>query len=373
MQHKTWVEIDLKQIEQNLLQINSLLSEKTQLMTVVKSNAYGHGLIEVAKVAKKSGAKWLGVDNLNEALAIKNTDIDLPVLILGHIVEARLHEAAENDFSFVAYNKSTIDALGGLDVPVKIHLKIETGTMRQGLFIKDLPDVLETIKKHQNIKLEGIYTHFADIEDTTDHSFAMEQLSKFKQALEMVKKEGIEPLAHTACSAAIILYPETHFDLVRLGLSMYGYWPSPQTIVSAKNAEKSIELFPALSWKTRIAQIKEIEAGTPIGYGQTEKAEASTRIAVIPVGYWDGYDRGLSGIGRVLIGGKRCKVVGRVCMNMCMVDVGHVEDLKIDDEVVLIGKQGNEEITIEEMAQKLGTINYEIISRINPLIPRIYM
>jgi len=373
MQHRTWVEIKSDSIESNIKQIEGILNKNIAIMAVIKSNAYGHGLIKIAKLAKKSGVKWLSVDSLNEALELKKANINLPILILGHIIEARLHEAAENNFSFVAYNKETIDALGDLDIPVKIHLKIETGTMRQGLYLKDLPEILEIIKKHPNIDIEGVYTHFANIEDTTDRSFAMEQLDEFKKAVKIIKEQKFDPLAHTACSAATILYPETHFNLVRVGLSMYGYWSSPQTIVSTKNTEKDINLLPALSWKTRIAQIKEAKAGTSIGYGLTEKTGSDTRIAVIPVGYWDGYDRGLSGIGRVLVDGKRCKIMGRICMNMCMIDVGHVENVKVDDEVVLIGKQGSEEVTVEELAQKLETINYEIISRINPLIQRIYL
>jgi alanine racemase len=244
--------------------------------------------------------------------------------------------------------------------------------MRQGVLLEDLEEFIRCARKSSNIIIEGIYTHFANIEDTTDHSFAKEQLRKFNQALQIAKELKIKPLAHTACSAALILFPETHFDIVRFGISMYGYWSSPQTLVSSKENKKSILLKPALSWKSVIAQIKNVKSGTSIGYGLMEKTNQDTKIAIVPVGYWDGYDRKLSSVGNVLIGGKRCKIIGRICMNMLMVDINHLPDVKIEDEVVLIGQQGEENITVEELAQKVGTINYEIITRINPLIPRIY-
>jgi len=228
------------------------------------------------------------------------------------------------------------------------------------------------IKKYPQINIEGIYTHYANIEDTTNHSYARQQLKRFKEAIELLKKNGIKiPLKHTACSAAVILFPETYFDMVRLGISMYGLWPSPETFVSAKEKSRKLNLEPALTWKTKIAQIKQIKAGTPISYGLTERVSQDSKIAVLPIGYWDGYDRKLSGIGNVLIRGRRCKVLGRVCMNMIIVDVSHISDVKLEDEVVLLGKQESEEITADELAQKIGTINYEVVTRINPLIPRI--
>jgi alanine racemase len=273
----------------------------------------------------------------------------------------------------VVYNKETLAELSKLKKTAKVHIKIETGTMRQGVFLEDLEDFIKCAKKSSNIIIEGIYTHFANIEDTTDHSFAREQLHKFNQALQIAKELKIKPMAHAACSAAFILFPETYFDAVRFGISMYGYWSSPQTIVSSKENKKNIILKPAISWKTIIVQIKKVNSNTPIGYGLTEKTTQDTKIAIIPVGYWDGYDRKLSSVGNVLIGGKRCKIIGRICMNMFMVDINHLSDVKVEDEVVLIGQQDEENITVEELAQKIGTINYEVITRINPLIPRIYI
>lgn len=373
MKYRTWLEIDSSSIIYNLKTARKLIGNKVQLMTVVKSNAYGHGIIEMSKCVVSEGIDWLGVDSLEEALLIRESGIKTPILVLGYIVKENLKKAVENDISIVAYNKETLAELSKLKKPAKIHIKVETGTMRQGVLLEDLEEFIRCAKKSSNLTIEGIYTHFANIEDTTDHSFAKEQLHKFNQALQIAKELKIKPLAHTACSAALILFPETHFDLVRFGISMYGYWSSPQTFISSREKKNNIELKTALSWKSVIAQIKNVKSSTPVGYGLMEKTNQDTKIAIVPVGYWDGYDRKLSSVGNVLVGGKRCKIIGRICMNMLMVDINHLPNVKVEDEVVLIGRQDEENITVEELAQKVGTINYEIITRINPLIPRIYI
>ena len=342
-------------------------------MAVVKANAYGHGLIEVAKIVSganpaKGGTSWLGVDSVDEAIKIRKAGIKAPILILGYTLLSRLKDVVKYDFRQVIYNKETIEKLQR----GKVHLKVETGTSRQGLEKDELLELAKFIKKYPQIEIEGIYTHYANIEDTTDHGYAQMQLKKFKEAVELLEKNNIKiPVKHTACSAAVILFPETYFDMVRLGISMYGLWPSKETFVSAQEKKRKIKLEPVLTWKTKIAQIKNIKAGAPISYGLTERLLQDSKIAILPVGYFDGYDRKLSGIGNVLIKGKRCKVLGRICMNMIMVDVGHIPNIKIEDEAVLLGKQGSEAITAEELAQKIGTINYEAVTRINPLIPRI--
>ena len=230
---------------------------------------------------------------------------------------------------------------------------------------------VEIIKSNKSVELAGVSTHFANIEDTTDHSYAFSQLEIYKEAIKVIDDYGFEKyVRHTACSAAAVLFEKTHFDMIRLGISMYGMWSSTETQVGAKQEKVNIELRSALTWKTRIAHIKSLPAGTCVSYGCTEKLNAKTKTAVIPVGYWDGYDRGLSSIGNVLVRGQRCRVLGRVCMNMVVIEVEQINDLKLEDEVVLLGKQGSEVITAEEIAKKLDTINYEITTRINPLIKR---
>ncbi|NIT55236.1 MAG: alanine racemase, partial [Aliifodinibius sp.] len=231
------------------------------------------------------------------------------------------------------------------------------------------------IKKSPFIKLEGVYTHFANIEDTTDHSYALSQLDQFNKMALRVKEEGFsDVIFHTACSAATLLFPETHFDMVRLGISQYGLWPSRETFLSykikhAKNGEDVLQ--PVMTWKTRISQIKTVPADHFIGYGCSYQTTRETRIAVLPVGYADGYDRALCNQSYVLIGGKRAPIRGRVCMNIMMVDVTDIPGVKLEDEAILLGKQGTEQITAETLAELSDTINYEFVTRINWEIPRI--
>lgn len=369
--YKTWVEINKKALKSNIAQFQKLIRD-TNLMATVKANAYGHGLFETVNVLSNNGVKYFGVDSIDEAIKLKKAGINAPILILGYTLKSRLKDVVQYGFRQVVYNKDTITILGKLNKKIKIHLKIETGTFRQGIEKSQVLDFIKFIKKFPKIEIEGIYTHFANIEDTTSHDYANKQLNKFKETINLLEKNNIYvPIKHIACTAATMLFPETHFDLVRVGIGVYGLWPSRETFISAKNEKRKIVLNPVLSWKTKIAQIKNVKAGTSIGYGLTEKISKNSKIAIIPVGYYDGYDRKLSGIGNVIIRGKRCRILGRICMNMTIIDVSHVSNVKIEDDVILLGKQGKEQITAEELAQKVGSINYEIVTRINPLIPRI--
>ncbi|MBU0649450.1 alanine racemase [Patescibacteria group bacterium] len=372
---KTWVEISKKSLIHNLKTFRQIIGPKVNLMSVVKSNAYGHGMVEVAEVAEKH-VDWFGVDNVDEALALKKSGIEKPILILGYTINSRLADVVENEFRQTVYNEETLNELGKLsekfNKKVYLHFKAETGTSRQGIGLDQLLERLEILKKYPDLIFEGLSTHYANIEDTTDHTFAMEQLERFNKFIEMLKEQGIEvPIKHTACSAAAILFPQTFFDMVRVGISQYGMWSSKETYVSANGLKRKIELKPIICWKTIIAQVKELEPGTAVSYGLTEKVSHRTRAAIIPVGYWDGYDRRLSSVGNVLVNGVRCKILGRICMNMSMVDVTDAGEVKSEDEVVLLGAQGGECITAEELAQKIGTINYEAVTRINPVIKRI--
>lgn len=344
-------------------------------MAVVKSNAYGHGLVPVARVADAEGAAWFGVDNVDEGIELRKNGIKKPILILGYTLNSRLRDCVDHELSFVVYNLETARALRKLQLKKKsafVHVKIETGTTRQGVSGDALRRLVRELKKTPGVVIEGASTHFANIEDTTDHAYAEKQLERFQDGLAILEKEGIDPpWKHAACSAATVLFPDTYFNLVRLGISMYGLWSSKETLAVAKREHRMLELTPAMTWKSIVAQVKTVAKGTPISYGITERVTRASKIAVIPVGYWDGYDRGLSGTATVLIRGRRCKVLGRVCMNMFMVDVTDVSDVSVEDEVVLLGSQRRETIRAEELASKLGTINYEFVTRINPTIARI--
>ena len=236
----------------------------------------------------------------------------------------------------------------------------------------DLEEFVRRVRAEKNATLEGLSTHFANIEDTTDHSYADAQLARFEEALATVERlGGRPPIVHTACTAAAILFPNTHFTMLRTGIGLYGLWPSRETRISARERAGSMpDLRPVLSWKTRLVQVKELPAASYVGYGCSYRTTRRTRVGVLPVGYSDGYDRALGNRAHVLVRGRRAPVIGRICMNLCMADVTDVPDARLDDEVVLLGTDGDEAISAETMAEWAGTINYEVVSRINPLLPR---
>jgi alanine racemase len=370
---KTWVEISRANLRHNAAALNRWTG-KAKLMPIVKANAYGHGLPQVVKALKgMSAVRWFGCDSLDEALQIRQSGAKQPILIMGYVPPDRLRQVLRNGFSQVAYNFETIDQLGQLASarrPARLHLKIETGTSRQGVWPRDLPRLVRQIQQYPHLMIEGASTHYANIEDTVDPSYAMGQLKSFNQALERLAGLGIRPeIRHTAASAAALLYPVTRLDLVRTGLALYGLWPSEPTrqVVLANGGP---ELKPAMTWKATVAQVKRLPKGTPVSYGLTEKVKRDSRVAVLPIGYWDGFDRHLSSTGSALINGRPAKVLGRVCMNMIVVDVTDCGRVKAGDPAVLLGRQKSAVISAEEMAERVGTINYEVVTRINPLIER---
>ncbi len=370
----SWLEIDTDAIGRNLEAFRTIVAPGTALMAVVKANAYGHG-IQVAGPAAALHADWLGVNSLDEALLLRGLEAAKPIAILGHTELNRAAEIIAGEFRQVVYREDVAAALSesaqNLGTTARIHLKVETGTHRQGIEIEKLAGFVERVLRLPNLDIEGIYTHFANIEDTLDASFAQLQIEKFRQAQAVVKAAGASPSwVHAAATAGALLYPETNFNMIRVGIGTYGIWPSRETQLAARERGRTIALRPVLTWKTRIAQIKTVEAGNYVGYGLTYQASRRMKIAVLPVGYFDGYDRKLSNCGRALVAGRAVAVVGRVMMNMTALDVTDV-DAREDDEVVLIGRQGKAEIRAEELAEKSGTIAYEVVSRINPEIPRI--
>ena len=371
MSELTWVEISRQALESNIKQFRNLIGNDVLMCPCVKANAYGHGLVETAKIFLESGADWLSVNALYEAEKLREAGIECPIYVMGYIGLDNLAKAAELELRMVVYNKETIEKLGEIGKAVKVHIKVETGNNRQGVLLEDLLDFANLIKGFENIEIEGMATHFANIEDTTDHSYAEKQLAKFKEAAELLANAGFSvPIKHCANSAATILFKKTYFNMVRTGIANYGMWPSNETYVSyLKEIGDGFELKPAFTWKTKIAQIKTIKAGEYIGYGCTYKTGHESKIAILPIGYYDGYDRGING-GHVLIHGKRAAIRGRVCMNIIMVDVTDIPEAKIEDEVILIGKEGDEEISAEQFGTWAATINYEVTTRVNERIGR---
>ena len=372
-----WVEIDSSALTHNIRQFRRLIGKNRKLLATVKANAYGHGILEVAKIALQAGADWLGVHSIEEGLFLRKKKVDCPILVLGYISFDELERAVRNDLRLTVYNPETIERLiefaPHLQGQIRLHVKVETGTHRQGIREEDFFSFVEKIQRHPELVLEGMSSHFANIEDTTDHSYARFQLDNFEKICQKLKEHGIEiPIKHIACTAATILFPETYFDMVRIGVGMYGLWPSKETYLSCiLQNRKPIQLKPVLSWKTRIAQIKKIPKGSFVGYGCSFRATRETILAVLPLGYFDGYSRAFSNMSHVIIKGQRAPVRGRVAMNFVMTDVTDIPEVQVEDEAVLLGKDGVETITADDLAAWAGTINYEIVTCINPLLPRI--
>jgi alanine racemase len=296
---------------------------------------------------------------------------------MGYVPLDGLEPVVEHELRPVVYNLETLRRLDELAASrgrrVPVHLKVETGTHRQGIPEADVPEFASLVRRLPGLSLEGLCTHFADIEDTTDHSYAESQVEAFARIHRTLHEASIEvPVRHAACSAAALLFTRTHLDLARIGISLYGLWPSKETYVSClERGKPALDLHAALTWKTRIAQVTAVPEGSFVGYGRTFRTTRDSRIAVLPVGYHEGYDRALSGVAHVLVRGRRAPICGRVCMNMCMVDVTDVAAARLEDEVVLLGSQGDERISAEQMAAWAGTISYEIVSRIHPDLPRV--
>lgn len=370
---KTWVEVSRSALIANAKAFKRRVKPGVAVMAVVKSNAYGHGLLETAKTVQPI-LDWFGVDNVDEGLALKKAGIRKPILTLGFTPSWRMKEAVRAGLRMVVSTVEQAKAARAAASGKKayLHVKVETGTTRQGASLRELPAVAQIVRSSKNLVFDGLSTHYANIEDATEHDYAAGQLEAYRNALDILDAHGIvPPVKHTACTAAAALYPDTHFDMVRLGIGLYGIWPSLETRVETEAKGIELELQPALAWKTTVAQVKDVKRGTPVSYGLTEKMPRDGKVAVLGVGYWDGYDRGLSSVGQVLIRGRKAKVLGRVCMNMMMVDVTDVPGVKAEDEVTLLGQDGKLSVTAEDLALALETIPYEVVTRINPLAPRI--
>ena len=358
------------------------LAEGTRLGVVVKSNAYGHGMIPCARAFLDGGADWLIVNTIDEATALREAEISAPVYVCGPVMAEEAEEVVQSGARIVLYDRGVLEAVAARGRAngraVSVHLKIETGNHRQGLSVSDALELARVISATEGVSLEGIATHFADIEDTTDHRFAGEQSEGFAQARRAFVEAGFEPpMTHAANSAATILWPHVHGDLVRVGISAYGLWPSSETYATALQVHAHDQtgfvptLTPAMRWCARIAQVKDVPAGGFVGYGRTFRATHPMRIGVLPVGYHEGYDRRLSNLAHGLLSGARVPVRGRVCMNMTMIDLTHVDHAAVGDTVTLLGSQGGEVVSAEQVAGWMGSINYEVPTGIHPSVPRV--
>ena len=355
----TWTEINLDAIANNVKNIKQLIGEKKVLIAVVKGNAYGHDILEVSSVVLKNGASRLAVARLEEGIFLRKAGITVPILVLGLTLEQQVELLVSYNITPTVCKYETIEKLSKFavkeDKTVKVHIKVDTGMGRIGIFPNHVLDFVKKVEALKNIEIEGIFTHFS-VADEKDKTYTEEQFRKFMRVLTVLEKEGIRiPVKHVGNSATLLDLPHMWLDLVRPGISIYGLYPSTEV-------QKTVKLIPAHSFKTRIIFLKELPMGECISYGRIyTTTKRRTKVASLPVGYADGYNRLLSNQGEVLVRGKRVPIIGRVCMDQCMIDVTHLPQIEIGDEVVLWGRQGQEEITVEEIAEKIGTINYEII------------
>lgn len=365
----TYAIIDLEAIKSNVTNIKAALPAHTMFCAVDKADGYGHGSVMVAKAALEAGAEWIAVAIPEEAVPLREEGIASPILVLGPSSLSQWRLAAELNLSMVAASQDCVQCARHVSretgKAIKLHLKADTGMNRIGVRSGgELGRMLDMIEDEPGLKLEGLMTHFAAA-DEADKAYTKMQNAKFIMFAEQVKSRGFSPILHAANSGGALDCPGMAYDMVRVGIAMYGCYPSDEV-------GKAVKLKPAMSVRTKISFIKTVEAGSKLSYGCTFTAPSEMRVATLPIGYADGYNRLLSNRGEVLIHGKRAKVVGRVCMDQILADVTGIEGVKLHDEAVCIGAQGSDEITAEEIANLCGTINYEILCAISPRVPRLY-
>ena len=367
----TWVEIDLSAIAHNTRQIQSMVGPNVRILASLKADAYGHGALKVARTVLLNGASMLGVATVSEAAPLREAGIHAPILVFGYVPHWQMREAVRQDLTITLYSIESAEALSrsaqALRQIVRVHVKVDTGMGRLGIRAEQIAEVLKLmhgIIHLPGLELEGIFTHFA-MADTQDQTHARIQLTRFQDILRVLEEEHIRPpLVHAANSAAILSLPESHFDMVRPGIALYGLDPSPEVRLP-------VGFRPALSFKTQVAQVKIIPEGESISYGCSYITDRPTSVAILPVGYADGFRRGPTNWGSVLVHGQEAPLLGRVCMDQCIIDVSHIPQVRVGDEVVLIGRQEEASLTAEQVAQRLGTINYEVVSEILARVPRV--
>lgn len=365
-----WIDIDGAAVRHNYRQFIALAG-KERVAPVLKSNAYGHGLEAVYRALAPESPPWLCVNYVAEAAALRSFGYDGRILVVGPAVPREIARAEGLRAEIVVGNQEVLQAWKEAPRRGKIHIKIDTGMSRQGFQPDDAQAVATGLAPFKD-QIAGVCTHFANVEDVTDQTYSAQQLLAFERAWNAFTALGIKPLKHAASSASSLLMESARFDLDRIGISLYGVWPSPVTRVSYLQINaKLVELKPVLSWRAEVSTVKPVASGQFIGYGCTYRALRAMRVAVLPVGYYEGYPR-IAGehASYVLIRGQRCPIVGRICMNMMMVDTSHVDHVKVGDVATLIGTDGDETVHAQDVATWSQTIHYELLARLNQEIPR---
>ena len=367
------IEVDRSALSRNITVFRHLVGPSTRLMAVVKADAYGHGLLIASEAFLAGGADLLGVHSVAEAARLRAGGVTAPIMVLGPVTRAEAETAVQLEVEITVASLPACGAAADSGGPLQVHLKVETGVNRQGLVEAEINEAVELLRAAPAIEVVGLSSHFADIEDTTDHTFAKAQMARFTGYRDSLAEAGLDGLAlHMSCSASALLWDRSHRDIARVGISAYGVWPSKETLVSVhQRGREEVALEPAVTWRVAVSQVRLVPAGETVGYGRSWKAMTDSRIAVLPVGYSDGWPRALSGGGHVLIRGRRAPLIGRVCMNLCMADVTHIPESEAGDPAVLLGSQGEEIITPEMLADLLGTIPYEVLTLPGPTWTRV--
>ncbi len=372
-----WVEVNVSALEHNVRRLVEI-ANGAELMAMVKGNAYGHGAVETARAALRGGATWLGVYAVGEGIELRQAQITAPILVVGYTPPEWARVAVAHNLTLTIFSldaaRAIDEAAHELHTTARVHIKFDTGMSRLGVMPEDAADFARAVRELDRIEIEGVMTHFA-MADTPDafgvtgwgNQYTQTQLAKFRGVVETLASIGVSPrYRHCANSPATINLADARFNLVRSGILIYGLDPSPEV-------PRPADFIPALSFKTRVALVKNVPSGAYVSYGCTFRTERPTRLAVLMVGYADGFRRKPSHYGEVLIHGKRVPLVGRVCMDQVMADVTDLDKVQAGDEVVLIGKQGTEEITAAEVGAKLGTNNYETVTTISARVARRYL
>jgi len=369
----SYIEISKKNLINNIKQFRKLVGNKIEIAGVVKANAYGHGDKEIVKILN-SYVNYFQVDSIEEFERV-NKVAQKPILIFGYLDKEGIEKAIKSKATISAFDLVHLLKINNIARKLKrkarVHLPIDSYLGREGIMPKQVEKIIPEIKKMKNIILDGVYSHFANIEDTMNFTHAQKQIDTYNKSIQIFKKNGFSDIkTHISATSGILVYEKDNnlHDIVRLGIGLYGLWPSDHLEYLSK---KKVALLPVLRWVTHIAQIKTIPANHPIGYGLTYITKKPTKIAVVPQGYADGLSRKLSNNGEVLIKGKKAKILGRVAMNMIVVDVSNIKDIGLEDEVILLGEQGKNKITAEDLAKKIDSINYEAITKISPFLPRV--
>ena len=361
--------IDHEALRSNLRQIRDKVGSRVKILCMVKANGYGHGATEISPTLARAGADAFGVATLEEAVQLREAGIQAPLIVLAGVFPAQLDTFVEHKLTPVVHDLISLKALdresSRRQVQLKVHLKVDTGMGRLGFLAAEADQWIAAIKQAESLHIQGVFSHFSHAE-SVQGDYTQKQLEIFKRVLGQLRSAGVIPdLVHLANSAATITLPAAYFDMVRPGLMLYGVYPSP-------NMKEQINLKPALSWKTKILQLKNVPSGTSVSYGQTYVTERESLIATLPIGYADGYPRVLSNRGEALVRGQRARIAGRVCMDLTMIDVTDIRNVRQGDEVVLLGRQGGAEISADEIAAWANTISYEILTSIGTRVPRIH-